>query len=174
MGRRSHNPLGVGMRGTRPPGEDIWQVESILDRYEAGGESLIAVLQDLQAEYRYLPRDILVLVSGKLGMPLSQVYSVATFFNAFSLTPRGQYTISVCLGTACHVQGGQRILAKLERDLSIREGETTEDRNFSLEAVRCLGCCGLAPVVTVGDDLYGKVSQAKLTKIVAKYRTQGE
>ncbi len=158
------------MRATRPAGEDIAGIESILDRYEAGGESLIAVLQDLQTKYRYLARDILVLVSQKLGIPLSEVYSVATFFNAFSLIPRGQYTISVCLGTACHVQGGQRILEKLERDLDIGTGETTKDRNFSLEAVRCLGCCGLAPVVTIGEDLYGKMSQAQLSKIMEKYK----
>lgn len=161
------------MRATRPASADVAGVESILDRYEGKGESLIAVLQDLQSRYRYLHRDMLVLVSGKLGVPLSQVYSVATFFNAFSLTPRGQYTISVCLGTACHVQGGQRILEKLERDLNIKEGETTPDYSFSLEAVRCLGCCGLAPVVTIGEDLYGKVSQAKLSKIVEKYRGKG-
>ena len=162
------------MRAARPAGEDIAGVESILDRYEARGESLIAVLQDLQSKYHYLPRDVLILVSGKLGVPLTRVYSIATFFNAFSLTPRGQYTISVCLGTACHVQGGQRILEKLERDLNIKAGETTKDLRFSLEAVRCQGCCGLAPVVTIGDDLYGKVSQARLSKITERYATEGE
>lgn len=153
---------------------ELAKVDTITDSYEGEKSPVVSILQDLQNEFNYLPREALIRVSERLEIPLSQVYAVATFYGAFSLTPRGRYTISVCLGTACHVQGGQRILEKLERDLNIEAGETTGDLSFSLAAVRCLGCCGLAPVVTVGDDLYGNVNQAKLSKIMEKYRTQGE
>lgn len=153
---------------------DLSKVDDITERYGKERTPVVSILQDLQTEFNYLPREALIRVSERLEIPLSQVYSVATFYSAFSLTPRGRYTISVCLGTACHVQGGQRILEKLERDLDIEAGETTKDLSFSLEAVRCLGCCGLAPVVTIGQDLYGNVNQAKLSKIIEKYQTQGE
>jgi NADH:ubiquinone oxidoreductase subunit E len=107
-------------------------------------------------------------------MPLSQVYGLATFYNAFSLTPRGKYVVRVCMGTACHVQGAHRILQALERQLAVPAGGTTEDRKFSLEEVRCLGCCGLAPVITINEDLYGSVTQAKLPKILEHYQEEPE
>ena len=140
-----------------------------LDENELKIESLIPILQDINEKYRYLPENLLKFVAKKLDIPLSQIYNIATFYNAFSLVPRGKYTVSVCLGTACHVKGGQKILERFERDLGIKDGETTPDMNFSLTGVRCLGCCGLAPVVTIGDDLYGKLSQAKIPKIMEKY-----
>jgi NADH-quinone oxidoreductase subunit E len=106
-------------------------------------ELLISLLQDIQAEFNYLPQDVLVRVSQKLDIPLSQVFSVATFFKAFSLKPRGRHLVTVCLGTACHVRGAQRMVDKIERDYALKPGDTTEDLRFTLETVNCLGCCAL-------------------------------
>ncbi|KKK70926.1 hypothetical protein LCGC14_2919090 [marine sediment metagenome] len=167
--------------------EDRQTLQDILARHEAERAAIIAVLQDVNAQYRYLPEDVLRHVAHAMGLPLSHVYSIATFYNAFSLTPRGKYVVRVCMGTACqrgkyvvrvcmgtacHVKGGYRILQALERLLGIEAGGTTEDMKFSLEEVRCLGCCGLAPVITVNEDLFGSVTQAKLPKIMEQY--QGE
>ena len=152
--------------------EDRGILQGILAGHEADRASVISVLQDINAHYRYLPEDVLRHVAHGLNMPLSQVYSIATFYNAFSLTHRGKYVVRVCMGTACHVQGGYGILQAFERMLGIDAGGTTEDMNFTLEEVRCLGCCGLAPVITINEDLYGSVTQAKLPKIFERY--QGE
>ena len=149
--------------------EDRGILQEILAGHEADRAAVISVLQDINAHYRYLPEDVLRHVAHGLNMPLSQVYSIATFYNAFSLTPRGKYVVRVCMGTACHVQGGHGILQAFERMLKIDAGGTTEDMNFTLEEVRCLGCCGLAPVITINDDLYGSVTQAKLPKILERY-----
>lgn len=151
---------------------DLEKITRILNVYKGQEGSVVPVLQDVNEEYKYLPEDILKYISNKLKIPLSRIYNVATFYNAFSLTPRGKYTIQVCLGTACHVKGGQKIMEALERELGIKTRETTKDRLFSLEAVRCLGCCGLAPVITVGDDLYGNITQAKIAGILKKYRKE--
>jgi len=147
-------------------------VSGIIEKYAGNPSAVIAILQDVQQEYRHLPPDALNQISESLSLPLSQAYSLATFFQAFSLEPRGQYAVNVCLGTACHVRGGQRILEKLERDLGVDVGQTTEDLNFSLDEVHCLGCCGLAPVVTVNEDLYGQLSLLKLPRILKKYYTE--
>jgi NADH:ubiquinone oxidoreductase subunit E len=146
------------------------KVSEILQRYEPEQSSIIAILQDIQEAYGYLPREILVEVAKELNIPLSRVLSLATFFQAFSLKPKGKHPIHVCMGTACHVRGAQLILEKFERELGIKTGETTEDFNFSLDAVRCVGCCGLAPVVMVGEDVHGKVSQMKVPGIIKKYK----
>ncbi len=153
--------------------DDVRKVSDIIDKYRQEKSLLIPVLQEITREYGYLPKDILVYVSVELDIPLSHIHSVATFYTAFSLEPRGKHMVSVCMGTACHVQGGGRILERLERELKISSGETTKDKQFSLEAVRCLGCCGLAPVFTVNEDLYGKVTQSKVTKLIKKYRDRG-
>jgi NADH:ubiquinone oxidoreductase subunit E len=121
-------------------------------------------------ECGYLPKEVLIEISAKLDIPASQVYSVATFFKAFTLKPRGRHMISVCLGTACHVRGATDILSKLERDLGIEEGSTTEDIRFSLETVRCVGCCSLAPVVVIDKDTYGRLSQQKVPDILEQYK----
>ncbi|MBI5239372.1 MAG: NAD(P)H-dependent oxidoreductase subunit E [Elusimicrobia bacterium] len=143
---------------------------AILERYKGRKEDLIAILQDINAEYRYLPEFVLKYMARKLDVPYSQVYSIATFYTAFSLVPKGKYKISVCLGTACHVRGAQRIMESLERELDIKNGGTTKDMLFSLESVRCIGCCGLAPVFAINEELYGKVSQGKVPQIIEKYR----
>ena len=152
--------------------EDQSTLGEIIAAHETERAAVISVLQDINARYRYLPEDLLRHAARALGLPLSQVYGIATFYNSFSLTPRGKHIIRVCMGTACHVKGAQRILQALERMLDVKAGGTTEDDNFSLEEVRCLGCCGLAPVITIDDDLYGSVSQAKLSKIVDGYREE--
>ncbi len=152
--------------------EDRQSLDAILSKHEAQRVALISVLQDINAQYRYLPEDLLRHVACSLDMPLSQVYSIATFYNAFSLTPRGKHVVRVCMGTACHVNGGHRILQAFERMLDVEVGGTTQDGNFSLEEVRCLGCCGLAPVITINEDLYGSVAQAKLPKILERYQEE--
>jgi NADH-quinone oxidoreductase subunit E len=148
---------------------DAQVVETILQKHPKDPSSIIQVLLDIQNELYYLPRDVLESVSNSLNVPLSRTYSLATFYKAFSLKPKGKYPIAVCTGTACHVQGAVRILEQIERELSIKEGETTSDKKFSVETVRCLGCCGLAPVVTVGKNLHGKVPMAKVSKILKQY-----
>jgi NADH:ubiquinone oxidoreductase subunit E len=150
--------------------EDRQTLRQILARHEAERAAVISVLQDINAHYRYLPENILRHTARALEIPLSRVYSIATFYNAFSLSPRGKYVVRVCMGTACHVKGGHEILRALERMLEVERGGTTEDKIFSLEEVRCLGCCGLAPVITVNEDLYGSVTQSKLPKIMKRYR----
>ena len=117
------------------------KVEGLIESYVDKKEQLISLLQDVQAEFNYIPKDVLVRISQKLEIPLSQVFSVATFFQAFSLKPRGRHTVTVCLGTACHVRGGQRLVDKMERDYGLKPGETTEDERFTLETANCLGCC---------------------------------
>ncbi len=150
--------------------KNLKKVTELMRNNKDGRGTLVPLLQDINAEYGYLPQNIIRYVSSDLSIPLSQIYNIATFYKGFSLTPRGRYIISACLGTACHVRGAQKILEALERDLGIKVGETTSDLNFTLEAVRCVGCCGLAPVVTVGDDLYGKVTQVKIQKTIKKYK----
>lgn len=145
-------------------------VEGIIARHGADSSALIQILLDVQEEFRYLPKDTLVYISDRLRIPLSRAYSTATFFKAFSLVPRGEHIIRVCLGTACHVGGGVKISEELERRLNIKSGDTTEDLHFSLDAVNCLGCCGLAPVVTVDDDIYGKIALNKVPRILKKYQ----
>ncbi|MCH7556819.1 MAG: NADH-quinone oxidoreductase subunit NuoE [Planctomycetes bacterium] len=146
--------------------EDSQVLQDILSKHEAERAAVISVLQDISAHYRYLPENVLRHTARALDMPLSQVYSIATFYNTFSLTPRGEYTISVCMGTACYVKGGQKILEAFERKLNIKAGGTTEDLKFSLETVNCIGCCGQSPVVTVNDDIYGYVKQTKVPEII--------
>ena len=146
------------------------KVDSLIDSYVDKKEQLISLLQDIQAEFNYLPRDVLIQVSHKLDIPLSQVFSVATFFRAFSLKPRGRHLITVCLGTACHVRGGQRLVDKIERDYGIRPGETTEDEKFTLETVNCLGCCALGPVVVVDGKYESQMNADKLDRVLEKYK----
>ena len=145
-------------------------ISEILSKYEDEQSSIIAILQDLQEHFGYLPKEILINIAKETNIPLSRVLSLATFFAAFSLEPKGKHPIHVCMGTACHVRGAQPILETFERKLGIKAGETTEDMNFSLDTVRCIGCCGLAPVVIIGEDVHGKISQSKVPGILKKYK----
>jgi len=143
-------------------------VDAIVDRYGANKQFSLAVLQDTQKTYNYLPREALERVAERLDISLGEVYRLATFFAAFSLQPRGDYVIKVCLGTACHVRGGPRILEQLERDLSIKAGQTTADGKFSVEAVRCVGACALAPILLVNEEPHGHMTFDKATKLIAQ------
>lgn len=144
-------------------------VDEILDRYKGEKSALIGILQDIQAEYNYLPKEALSLVKKRLNIPLINILSVATFYNIFTFKPRGRHLISVCMGTACHVKGAGRILERLESELGIKMGEATGDLKFSLETVRCVGCCSLAPVMRIDSDTYGNLRQDKVIKILKKY-----
>lgn len=140
-------------------------IDSVVERHGDTG-TLIAILSDIQKEYSYLPRAALQRVSQTLRIPESQVFSVSSFFKVFSLAPRGKHAIKVCRGTACHVKGAGLLLDKLKRDLGIEEGETTADGRFTLETVRCVGCCSIAPVVMIDETAHGRLTQAALPKIV--------
>jgi len=146
------------------------RVKSFVTKYRSEKEALISILQDIQEEYNYLPQEALRIVSATLGIPLIDVIGVATFYRSFSLEPRGKHLVTVCMGTACHVRGGPKILEEFERKLDIEAGETTEDRQFSLETVACLGCCAIGPVVVVDGDYHAQTSIRKVGSILKKYR----
>lgn len=148
---------------------DITKVEPIIEGYNCDQGMLISILQDIQAEYNYLPKETLIHVAEKLDIPLIQVYRVATFFKAFSLKPRGKHLINVCLGTACHVRNAVRVKEKIERELGIKAGDTTDDLNFTLETVNCLGACALGPIVVVDEEYHGQMNTVKVDKVLAKY-----
>jgi len=145
------------------------KVDSLIDSYADKKEQLISLLQDVQVEFNYLPRDVLIKISQKLDIPLSQVFSVATFFRSFSLKPRGRHLVTVCLGTACHVRGGHRLVDKVERDYAVKPGETTGDMKFTLETVNCLGCCALGPVVVVDGKYESQMNPDKLDRVLRRY-----
>ena len=145
------------------------KVKSVLDRYQRDPGMLVSVLQDVQAEYNYLPKKALVQVSQGLDIPLTQVYSVASFFKAFSLKPRGRHLINVCLGTACHVRGAVRILEEIERQLGINPGETTEDFKYTLERVNCVGACALGPIVIIDDTYSGQMKTDKVKTLLGSH-----
>lgn len=150
------------------------KLDEIMTKLDNNPSHLIGILQDVQEEARFLPPDALQYISEKLGIPLSQIYHVATFFRAFSLEPRGKHTCQVCMGTACHVRGAQNILDELERKLDIKAGQTTDDKEFSLETVNCVGACALAPVVVVDEDYHGDVQASKVDRVIKKYKKKGD
>jgi NADH:ubiquinone oxidoreductase subunit E len=149
---------------------DVTKVNQILERHGAKREHMIAILLDCQEEYSFLPREVLEAVSAGVNIPLTSVLAIATFFKAFSLKPIGRYPIRVCNGTACNIQGGPLLVDALERELKIKKGETTPDNLFGLDTVNCIGCCGLAPVIAVGQDVHGKVKISSVPKMVKQYR----
>ncbi len=151
---------------------DTAYLDSVLERNREDPENLIMILQDVTARYNYLPKDALTYVTDRLNLPMSLIYGAATFYKAFSLTPRGKYVINVCLGTACHVRGGGKIMESLEEKLDISKGGTTEDMKFTLESVRCLGCCALGPVVTVNEKAHGGLDRKKALKLVEQYEAE--
>ncbi len=148
---------------------DLSKVDDILSKYEKKEASLIPVLQEVQGVFGYLPEQALVRIGQDLRIALSRIYGVATFYAQFYLTPRGRHTVRVCRGTACHVRGGKSVLNTVKDVLAIEDGETTEDFNFSLETVACLGTCFLAPVMMVDRSYYGKLVAPKVPAILAQY-----
>jgi NADH-quinone oxidoreductase subunit E len=145
------------------------EIERLVQEHGIAPGAIVPVLQGINAKYRWLPPGAVKRVSEVLGLPLARVLRIATFYNMFSFEPRGKHLIKVCLGTACHVKGAARILDALSRELEVQVGATTRDRRFTLEAVRCLGCCGLAPVVTVNEDVHGKLTAGEALKVLDQY-----
>ncbi len=147
-------------------GKDI---SSILEKYESNSGFLVSILQDIQKEHNYLPKETLVQVSQGLEIPLSQVHHVATFFKAFSLTPRGRHTVCVCMGTACHVRGAQRVMDNITQRLEINPDETTADLKFTVEKVNCVGTCAQGPMVLIDGDYFGTMRSDKVEPMLKKY-----
>jgi len=148
------------------------KLEKIIEQHQGKPGMVISVLETIQEDYGYLPQEILEQVTETLEVPLAQLFSMATFYSTFSLTPRGKHTVYTCLGTACHVRGGARILKELSKQLGVKPGETTEDKQFTMETVRCIGCCSLAPVVKVDEDVYGYNTADKVRGILDNYKEQ--
>ena len=151
---------------------DVARVQEIVRAHEGRKEHMIAILLDCQEEYRYLPREVLEELAVQIDTPLTSVLRIATFFRAFSLRPVGRHQVHVCMGTACNIQGGPRLVDALERELKIKRGDTTPDMEFSLDTVNCVGCCGLAPVVTVGQEVHGKMKQSAVARLIKQYRKE--
>ena len=150
-------------------------VESLIRKHGAKKEALIPLLQDVQADLNWLPQDVLKAVAEKLQVPLMDVYGVATFYRTFSLKPRGKHIITACVGTACHVRGGQRIVDEISRRLSIAPGETTPDMSFTLETVNCLGCCAIGPIVVIDGEYFGEMTTRRVGPLLEDYKvTSGE
>jgi NADH-quinone oxidoreductase subunit E len=145
------------------------KVTAIINKYNGDRGQLVSILQDIQAEYYYLPKEALIQVSENMAIPASRVYDIATFFRAFSLEPRGKHLINVCLGTACHVRGATRILEQIERSLAIKRGGTTKDRKFTLETVNCMGCCAVGPAVKIDGEYFGQMSTDKVDGLLNKF-----
>ena len=149
--------------------KDFPAIDAIIKKYNERKEFLICILQDIQVRYGYLPKQALSRVADKLDIPLMQIYSVATFFKAFTLRPKGGHTIHVCLGTACHVRGAERVLGKIKRDLGIDVDETTKDMNFTLKTVNCLGACALGPIVEIDGKYHGHMNTNKVESVLKKF-----
>lgn len=149
---------------------DLTKILDILKRYPAKQQYTLAILQDIQKEYNYIPRSALEMISDYLDIHLSKLYSMATFYKALSLKPKGKNIIKVCDGTACHIRSSQAIINEIENILHIKPGQTTKDGKFSLETVACLGSCALAPVMVINKRYYGKIVPNKIREILKEYR----
>ena len=145
------------------------ELKEVIAKHKDTPGCLMPVLQEAQGIYGYLPIEVQTMIADGLGISLSEVYGVATFYSQFSLTPKGKHRISVCLGTACYVEGADKVLAEVENRLGIKSGECTPDGLFSLDSCRCVGACGLAPVMMIGEDVYGKMTPDQVDKILDKY-----
>ena len=142
-------------------------INQIIAKYQGDQSALIQMLLEIQRENRWLPKPVLARLSQKLGIPITQIYHIATFYKAFSLIPQGRHTVSVCLGTACHVRGAPRLLDRVTDTLNISPGETSVDYKFTLKTVNCLGCCALGPVMVVDGEYYGKPSTKEIEQVIA-------
>ena len=148
---------------------DLQAVREIASGYGRDRSALIAVLQDVHTEFNYLPEGSLDVIARELGVPLSSVYGVATFFRAFSFTPRGRHLATVCMGTACHVRGAGELLEETEERLGVCPGETTRDRRFTLETVNCLGCCAVGPLLVVDGEYHGEMTPKRVESVIKDY-----
>jgi NADH-quinone oxidoreductase subunit E len=148
------------------------EIDAIVERYEGKESAILAILQDIQAKEKYLPREVLEHLGQTLHIPLNKIYRIATFYRAFSLTPRGRHEIHVCLGTACHVRGAQRLVDQVTMELGIKAGETTKDRNFTLGTVNCLGVCASGPILAIDGEYFGNMSPIKVEGVLKKFRPE--
>ena len=147
----------------------VAQINKICDRYAEENTPLMMILSDIQKEYGYIPLEVQQIVSDRTGISVAEIYGVVTFYSFFSLTPKGKYVIGCCLGTACYVKGSGEVYEKLQKVLGLDGSGLTPDGKFSLDATRCIGCCGLAPVMTVNGEVYGKITEKEVESILAKY-----
>jgi len=145
-------------------------IDGILAKWKHDPDYAIEILQDVQDAYRHLPGDVVMYVADTLAIPVGRLYHIGSFFKAFTFEPRGRHVIQVCMGTACHVKGAGKVLEAFSRELDVPEGKTTADGLFTVEAVRCLGCCALTPIVTIDNELHGEVTPSKVKKIIKAYK----
>ena len=145
-------------------------INEIIDRYQNEETPLMLILSDIQKEYGYIPLEVQELVSERTGIPVAEIYGVVSFYSYFSLKPKGKYVIGVCLGTACYVKGSQQVIDKFSEILNIKPGETTEDGLFTLDALRCIGACGIAPAISINGKVYPKVKLSDVDKIIKEYK----
>ena len=151
-----------------------WQkIDEIIEKYQQNHEALLMIMQDISDIYNYIPPEVIPVLTQKLAVRESLIYSVATFYKTISLEPRGKYIVNVCTGTACHVRGAEKILDALQENLNIYVGETTDDMDFTLESVRCIGCCASGPVITVNQDTHGGLDRSSAVKVIDDYKQQG-
>ncbi len=146
------------------------KIDGIIDKYNRDRESLLMIMQDISDIYNFVPPETVPVLAGKLGITQSLVYSVASFYKTISLEPRGKYIVNVCTGTACHVRGAEKITEALEGRLNIKEGQTTDDNLFTLEAVRCVGCCASGPVITVNQETHGGLDRSSAVEVIEGYK----
>lgn len=154
--------------------EKYKQLDEVIERYGQEEGQLIKVLKEAQEIFGYLPEEVQTYIAGKMNMPVSEVNGVVTFYALFSTEPQGKYSINVCLGTACYVQGAQGILDEFRSQLGLNGGDTSDDRLFTVKSSRCVGACGLAPVVTINGDVHGKLNRKDVPKLIRKYKRQAE
>jgi NADH:ubiquinone oxidoreductase subunit E len=153
-------------------GIDWEKIDEIIEAYNSDCEALLMIMQDISDIHNYVPPEVIPILVEKLDVKPSLVYSVATFYKTISLEPRGKYIVSVCTGTACHVRGAEKIMEALEDRLHVKESETTDDRLFTLEAVRCVGCCASGPVITVNQNTHGGLNRSSVVKVIDEYKNQ--
>ena len=150
----------------------VAQINAICDRYVEENTPLMMILSDIQKEYGYIPLEVQEIVSARTGISVAEIYGVVTFYSFFSLTPKGKYVIGCCLGTACYVKGAQQVIDKFSEILGIKPGETTKDGLFTIDALRCIGACGIAPAVSINGQVYPKVSVNAVPAIIEEYRAK--
>ena len=150
--------------------EQVTKLNEIINKHKGKPGGLIPVLEEAQVALEYLPISVQKKIAAMLNLPLSRIYGVVTFYSFFTMTPRGKHTVRVCLGTACYVRGGKAIADALKKEFGIEDGETTPDRMFTLETIRCLGACGLGPVLVVNEDVHGRVKPSKIREILSQYK----
>ena len=151
---------------------DMTNIDAIIDRYDGAQSALLAIMQDVQDAERYLPKEAMNRIAEKLTLPIARVYQMATFFESFHLEPRGKHVCTVCMGTACHVRGAQRLVEQLERDLEVPSGNTTKDMMFTIEEVNCVGACALGPLVIINGDYHGNMTSGSLQKVIKKIKKE--